>query len=472
MRPARRLQLGGGDWRPRLRATIEVLAPGDGAIYLVRPGDEPDLALDDTPQARGLLDSIDGTRGAGEIVDAVDTTERAAVARALVELRDLGVVDDARDDERADALELARYDRQLRYLADLAPPRTSRVALQHRIGAAHVLILGVGGLGGWAALALACAGIGTLSLVDDDTIELSNLARQALYTERDIGAPKVDVATRALRRIRHDLRVAPHAQRIESAGQLGALLPGVDVVLCAADWPSGAIDRWVSDACFEAGIAVMNLGQHPPHLRFGPLLVPGATGCQRCREAALAERYDGFRDLAGLRATSSSQAATFAGTSAMLGGHAATEIIHHVCGLPTATLGRALLVDVRTMEVSHEDVPRRAGCVVCGGAAERAHSPRPSRVAPRSATPIRSEAPMAKDHGSSIKDDKQYEGLRKKGMSKQRAARIANDPGSSSKGGKASGSGKRNTDSSQGGTKAQKAAAGRKGGKAAAKKSS
>jgi hypothetical protein len=72
---------------------------------------------------------------------------------------------------------------------------------------------------------------------------------------------------------------------------------------------------------------------------------------------------------------------------------------------------------------------------------------------------------MAEDHGSSIKNDKQYEGLRKKGMSKSRAARIANSEGSSSRGGKASGSGKRNTSSSQGGTKAQKAAAGRKGGK-------
>jgi hypothetical protein len=78
---------------------------------------------------------------------------------------------------------------------------------------------------------------------------------------------------------------------------------------------------------------------------------------------------------------------------------------------------------------------------------------------------------MAKDHGPSIKDDKQYEGLRKKGMSKQRAAAIANDPDSSKKGGKASGSGKRRDTKSQGGTKAQKAAAGRKGGKAAAKKS-
>jgi hypothetical protein len=75
---------------------------------------------------------------------------------------------------------------------------------------------------------------------------------------------------------------------------------------------------------------------------------------------------------------------------------------------------------------------------------------------------------MAKDHGSSIKNDEQYEGLRDKGMSKERAARIANSEGSSSRGGRASGSGKRNTDSSQGGTKAQKAAAGRKGGKKSA----
>ena len=70
-----------------------------------------------------------------------------------------------------------------------------------------------------------------------------------------------------------------------------------------------------------------------------------------------------------------------------------------------------------------------------------------------------------KDHGPSIKSDKKYEGLRKKGMSKQRAARIANSPGSSSRGGKSSGSGTRRSATTQGGTKAQKAAAGRKGGK-------
>lgn len=72
---------------------------------------------------------------------------------------------------------------------------------------------------------------------------------------------------------------------------------------------------------------------------------------------------------------------------------------------------------------------------------------------------------MPKDHGPSVKDDKQYEGLRKKGMSKERAAKIANTPDASKKGGEQSGSGTRRHARSQGGTKAQKASAGRKGGK-------
>jgi hypothetical protein len=70
---------------------------------------------------------------------------------------------------------------------------------------------------------------------------------------------------------------------------------------------------------------------------------------------------------------------------------------------------------------------------------------------------------MAKDHGPSVKNDKQYEGLREKGMSKERAARIANSRGSSKRGGESSGSGTRRK-ATKGGTKAQKAAAGKKGG--------
>jgi hypothetical protein len=80
---------------------------------------------------------------------------------------------------------------------------------------------------------------------------------------------------------------------------------------------------------------------------------------------------------------------------------------------------------------------------------------------------VSEEVKVAKDHGPSVKDDKQYEGLRKKGMNKSRAAAIANAPESSSKGGKSSGSSqsKRSSGPGSGGNVSQKKAAGRKGGK-------
>jgi hypothetical protein len=103
----------------------------------------------------------------------------------------------------------------------------------------------------------------------------------------------------------------------------------------------------------------------------------------------------------------------------------------------------------------------------------RVHTPREVRrhqervLAEESHTSKRERA-MAKDHGPSVKNDSQYEGLRKKGMSKERAAKIANSRGSSKRGGESSSGAKRRV-TSQGGTKAQKAAAGRKGGKATSK---
>lgn len=93
-------------------------------------------------------------------------------------------------------------------------------------------------------------------------------------------------------------------------------------------------------------------------------------------------------------------------------------------------------------------------------------------VAKLEGTLVEGRFDMAKDHGSSIKNDKQYEGLRKKGMSKSRAAAISNSEGSSSRGGKKSHSGGRSTTASNaGGTRAQKVAAGRKGGKKSSSKS-
>src|SRR5262245_7845693 len=98
---------------------------------------------------------------------------------------------------------------------------------------ARALIIGVGGLGSPAAQALAAAGIGTLGLIDPDRVELSNLHRQPLYGDADLGRPKVDAAAARLRADHPGLRVETWGARFDH--DAAALLDGFDVVLDGTD---------------------------------------------------------------------------------------------------------------------------------------------------------------------------------------------------------------------------------------------
>ncbi len=99
--------------------------------------------------------------------------------------------------------ELARYARHI-VLHEIGGPG------QQRLNAARVLVVGAGGLGSPALLYLAAAGVGTLGVVDDDAVSLSNLQRQVLHATPEIGAPKVASAARALARLNPHVTVEPH----------------------------------------------------------------------------------------------------------------------------------------------------------------------------------------------------------------------------------------------------------------------
>jgi adenylyltransferase/sulfurtransferase len=139
-----------------------------------------------------------------------------------------------------------------------------------RFARSRVLIVGVGGLGAPAAMALADAGVGTLVLVDPDTVELSNLHRQPLYETTDVGRAKVDVAASRLRGVRvvtHRAHFAPEH------------LAGADVVLDGTD--SIAAKFLVNDACVDAGIPLVHAGVLGFRAQLLTVL-PGRSACYRC----------------------------------------------------------------------------------------------------------------------------------------------------------------------------------------------
>src|SRR6201991_1368881 len=138
--------------------------------------------------------------------------------------------------------ELERYARHI-VLRDVGGP--GQAALKE----AAVLVIGAGGLGAPALLYLAAAGVGTLGVVDDDAVSLSNLQRQVIHATPDIGRPKVESAAAAITRLNPHVAVEPHALRLED-GNARDLVARYDIVLDGAD--NFATRYLVSDACFQA----------------------------------------------------------------------------------------------------------------------------------------------------------------------------------------------------------------------------
>jgi molybdopterin/thiamine biosynthesis adenylyltransferase len=219
--------------------------------------------------------------------------------------------------------------------------------------AARVLVVGVGGLGCPALMALARAGVGTLALCDDDEVDASNLHRQILFGEADVGTPKLDAAARALR------AMAPHGQ-LEVVLHRTRLLPDnavalartVDVVLEGSD--NFATKFLAADACALAGVPVV----HASAVRWvGTALAVGPKGgpCYRCL----------FEDVPGEDAPNCAEA----GVMGPVVGVVAAAQVDLALGLlrgEAHVAGTLVTFDGRTGVLRRRPVPRRADCPLCG----------------------------------------------------------------------------------------------------------
>lgn len=178
-----------------------------------------------------LVEAMDGSRGPSEVVAEVlrshpDLPGEDA-RQAMADLLAAGFVDDARASVPVPPREEDRYSRGVPLLRwmDLGP-RTSPWDAQLRLREARVLLIGVGGTGGHAAQALVASGVGHVHCVDPDVVELSNLNRQPLYRESDLGRPKVEAAVATLRALNSDVWVTGERREVARPEDLAELVAG------------------------------------------------------------------------------------------------------------------------------------------------------------------------------------------------------------------------------------------------------
>lgn len=350
--------------RPRLKRTTQQMEAPNGDLYLLRPSAGTDIHIEQPDAAgRRLLAALDGTRTEEQLIEQFGAEE---VGNLLAQFEELGVVEDAADDDFISPTTMERLDRQLRYFSDITTGPTASEC-QKKLENARIAVLGVGGLGGWSALNLACCGVGEMLLLDFDRVELSNLNRQVLYSEADIGCFKAEAAAERLSGFNSSIRIEPRVQRLDSEEAIAETIAGYDLVIDACDWPAHDIERWINAACFAARIPFIAMSHFPPVARVGPLYVPGVTGCFNCQEIGYRRSFPLYDIATEQQRGKGSPGATLGPACSLIGGQIGLDVMHHLTGLAQpSTLGVGHIVDLRTMAVDREPVVPEPSCPVCG----------------------------------------------------------------------------------------------------------
>ena len=237
--------------------------------------------------------------------------------------------------------EIERYARHL-VLAEIGGPG------QQRLKAARVAIVGVGGVGAPAALYLAAAGVGTLRLIDDDRVGLSNLQRQILFTGADVGAAKVEAGARRLTALNPHVEIEAAPERLTVANAAW-LLEGCDLVLDGTD--DFETRFAVNAACVAAGLPLVSgaLGRWS-----GQVGVFAGRPCYRCLVAETPPD-----------AETCARVGVVGALAGVVGSMAALEAIKQITGAGRTLSGRLLIYDGLAGTARTVGVAADPACPVC-----------------------------------------------------------------------------------------------------------
>ncbi len=226
---------------------------------------------------------------------------------------------------------------------------------QMKIVQARALVVGAGGIGAPVLQYLAAAGVGNITLVDDDVVSLSNLQRQVIYGTDDVGRAKVDIAAAQIKRINPDVQVTTHRVRI-TADNAAALMAGCDVIIDGSD--NFTTRLAVADAAFALRIPLVSAAIGQFHGQLGTYLGwETDKPCYRCYvgNAHDPEDCDSCADVGVLGAM-----------VGMMGSWAAMEAVRVITGFGEPQAGKLHIVDGLSASIRAIKMPKDPGCTTCG----------------------------------------------------------------------------------------------------------
>lgn len=242
--------------------------------------------------------------------------------------------------------ELLRYSRHI-LLDDIG------IEGQTRILQGHALVIGAGGLGSPVAMYLAVAGVGHLTLVDHDTVDLTNLQRQIAHHSDSVGQPKVQSASRTVHALNDRVQVTALQERADAA-LLDTLVPQADVVLDCCD--NFTTRQTVNAACVRHGV---------PLVSGAAIQFDGQISVYDPRNAASPCYACAFPPDVTFEEARCATMGVFAPLVGIIGSMQAAEALKLLAGVGQSLAGRLLMLDGRAMEWNEVRIPRNTNCPVC-----------------------------------------------------------------------------------------------------------
>ncbi|MBP6900724.1 MAG: molybdopterin-synthase adenylyltransferase MoeB [Burkholderiaceae bacterium] len=229
---------------------------------------------------------------------------------------------------------------------------------QQRLLDAHALVIGAGGLGSPVVLYLGTAGVGRITLVDHDTVDVTNLQRQIAHNLARVGQPKAESARQTVAAINPDVQVQPVLQRADAAW-LDAAVASADVVLDCSD--NFATRHAVNAAC---------VAHRKPLVSGAAIGFDGQISVYDTRQAAAPCYACLFPPDSTFEEVRCATMGVFAPLVGIIGSMQAAEALKLLAGVGSSLAGRLQMLDARSMEWTEIRLPRQAACPVCAGRRE------------------------------------------------------------------------------------------------------
>jgi molybdopterin-synthase adenylyltransferase len=350
---------------------------------LFRIGAQRGITVDiDDPlgQMRTLVDLLTGDHTTAEVIARVRARFPGLtdddVLGGIAHLDRKGLLEDATPNRYETDADLSRYLGNVNYFSHYADLTRSRATPQDELRAARVVLLGLGGGGSYALPLLVAAGVGEIVAVDYDRVELTNLNRQLLYTESDLGRLKTEVAAERARAVNSTVRVTTITRQIASAADVADLVDGADVAICAIDEPPFVAQRRVNAGCVSRGVPYVCGGSFVSRGRVFAVL-PGESGCLDCLHVHYSQQDPLFAaQLAAILEQDTGEVTiAFPPHIAAVASFMVAEAVRIITGhAPPVAVGRQVELEYETGNWERLwDWPRFADeCPTCGAGTDRA----------------------------------------------------------------------------------------------------